>query len=224
MMVQARLPWRCLLGFVWSWLWMHHQAPLCVTWTSMLPATKLSSVHIVLLQLREFSFSQWILNLKSVGSPPVCDRHPEVAAGQNGANNFSPIVGLCIFLEALTPQIVYTILRSQICFWKSEIWLVVSSSCHTYADSSLGWRVQCRKNLSPWKHGEPQKNCNFLFQQCKMRWRQRLRKVFYLEKCRANFLQWWSAPLSFPSLLWISKLPGQHSTVTAPACGPDVFP
>lgn len=150
MVVQAQLPWKSFLGFVWSWLWMYHQAPPCVTWTSVFPATNLSSVHTVLLQLREFGFSQWILNLKSMDSPQVCDRHPKVAAGQNGVNNFSPTVGLYIFLEDFTPQIAYTILRSQVCFWKSEIWLVVSSSCHSYADSSLGWRVQWRKK--PYLH------------------------------------------------------------------------
>jgi len=38
-----------------------------------------------------------------------------------------------------------------------------------------------------------------------------------------RFLQWWSTPLCFSSLLWISKLPWQHNTVIAPAHGPNVF-
>lgn len=70
--------------------------------------------------------------------------------------------------------------------------------------------------ISPWKHRVPQKNCNFLFLQCKKGWRWRLRKVFCLGKCRGRLLQWWSTPLSFPSLPW------QHNTAVAPAYGPNV--
>lgn len=44
-----------------------------------------------------------------MGSPQGCGRHPKSAAGQTGANNFSPTVGLSmetylIFLENFFPS------------------------------------------------------------------------------------------------------------------------